>query len=69
MFDILPKVLESPFELSESVGLIDFSVRFVSQILCSANVEGVRIFKRKREYFFICYNICGKGSSSSIAKK
>ena len=51
MFDILPKVLESPFELSESVGLIDFSVRFVSQILCSANVEGVRIFKRKREYF------------------
>ena len=30
MFDILPKVLESPFELSKSVGLIDFSVRFVS---------------------------------------
>ena len=30
MFDILPKVLESPFELSASVVLIDLSVRFVS---------------------------------------
>jgi hypothetical protein len=30
MFDIPPKVSEPPFELSERVGLIDFSARFVS---------------------------------------
>ena len=30
---------------------------------------GGKNFQKKERVCFICYNICGKGSSSSIAKK
>ena len=63
-------ILESPFELSESVGLIDFSVRIcLIDFMLSKCGGGKNFQKKERVIFFICYNICGKGSSSSIAKK